>query len=110
MEAVTSKTKPGDPGHKLTFNELLIAMKMVQSDRGEDDPLFDEPIQVGREWLTAYDLRIEDITDECDGSCEHPQCVYALDIADVRESIATEQVPKGYTDEGLHLAVVLWTN
>ena len=107
---MTSKTKPGDPGHKLTFNELLIAMKVMQVDRGEDDPLFDEPIQVGREWLTAYDLRTEDITDECDGSCEHPQCVYAADANGLIPESETADVPKGYTDEGLHLAVVLWTN
>lgn len=109
-------------GHKLTMRELYEAMGKVHPDH----PAWNEPIDImlsggtslienRTHSLTAYKFGVEDVTDDCDGSCGNPTCVYALDAATNGGEGAgydggAGDVPPGYTDEGLHFAATLWAN
>jgi hypothetical protein len=81
--------------------------KLIDAD--PNNTVWDDPIEYGEEqYVCGVDL--EDVTDECDGSCENPQCIYAAidpDIVQKFEAGEAAAEDLGYMDEGLHYRVRL---
>jgi len=87
----------GQSWHRTTPRELRDKLTRLM-DADPSNSVWDQPLSVSGDMEgTVYDVRVEDVTDSCDGSCDHPDCAAADEGSDL-------------TDEGLHYSVVLWAN
>lgn len=109
--AYNPDAKVGEPHHKLTMRELFDALKNIDQDSGAWDEPIDIMLPGGS--FTAYKFSVEDITYDCDGSCQHPQCAATVPFSDLKDfdsATQTYSIPEGFADEGLHFAPTIWLN
>lgn len=87
--------------------------KLIDAD--PRNPVFDQRIRYameGGDGPSIYGVTLTDVTDGCDGSCQHPDCIYAngSDDADYVDGHNVDPSRPNLTDEGLHFEVTMWAN